>query len=105
MTEPNQAAKAREAVTAREPTLLQAFLPLVFLFALLGTSVYLFADNSAYGGSQISLLLAGGVAAIIAILGALLDVQGRNVLDLADAYQARSDRAGALLAGGDKASR
>ena len=61
MSEPSQAAQARE------PTLLQAFLPLVFLFALLGTSVYLFADNSAYGGSQISLLLAGGVAAIIGI--------------------------------------
>jgi hypothetical protein len=44
------------------------------------------------------------VAAIIAILGALLDVQGRNVLDLADAYQARSDRAGALLAGGESES-
>ncbi|MBW8367791.1 MAG: Na+/H+ antiporter NhaC, partial [Arenimonas sp.] len=61
MTEPTP------AVQAREPTLLQAFLPLVFLFALLGTSVYLFADNSAYGGSQISLLLAGGVAALVGI--------------------------------------
>lgn len=40
------------------------------------------------------------VAAVIAVLASLLDVQGRNVLDLADAYQVRSDRAGALLAGG-----
>lgn len=61
MTEPTP---AREM---REPSLLQAFLPLVFLFAMLGTSVYLFADNSAYGGSQISLLLAGGVAALVGI--------------------------------------
>lgn len=61
MSEPSPAAQGRE------PTLLQACLPLVFLFALLGTSVYLFADNSAYGGSQISLLLAGGVAALVGI--------------------------------------
>lgn len=38
-------------------------------------------------------------AGIIAILASLIDVQGRDVLDLADAYQVRSDRAGALLAG------
>jgi len=42
------------------------------------------------------LLMAAG---IIAILASLIDVQGRDVLDLADAYQVRSDRAGALLAG------
>lgn len=38
-------------------------------------------------------------AAVIAGLTAILDVWGSNVLDLAEAYQARSDRAGALLAG------
>lgn len=38
-------------------------------------------------------------AGVIAVLASLMDVQGRNVLDLADAYQARSDRAGALMAG------
>jgi oligosaccharide repeat unit polymerase len=44
------------------------------------------------------------VAGVIAILASLLDVQGRNLLDLADAYQVRSDRAGALLAGGQSES-
>ncbi len=38
-------------------------------------------------------------AGVIAVLAALMDVQGRNLLDLADAYEVRSDRAGALLAG------
>lgn len=36
---------------------------------------------------------------IIAVFSAIMDTQGRNVLDLADAYQVRSDRAGALMAG------
>lgn len=39
------------------------------------------------------------IAGIIAIFAAVMDIQGRNILDLADAYQVRSDRAGALLAG------
>lgn len=44
------------------------------------------------------------IAGVIAILASLMDVQGRNLLDLADAYQVRSDRAGALLAGGQSDS-
>ena len=44
------------------------------------------------------------IAGVIAMGAALLDVQGRNLLDLADAYQVRSDRAGALLAGGQSDS-
>lgn len=39
-------------------------------------------------------------AAIVAVVCGLLDIQGRNVLDLADAYQVRSSQAAALLAGG-----
>lgn len=39
------------------------------------------------------------IVGVVAILASLLDVQGRNLFDLADAYQVRSDRAGALLAG------
>lgn len=38
-------------------------------------------------------------AAGIAVLACLLDVQGRNLFDLAGAYEIRSDRAGALMAG------
>jgi cell division protein FtsX len=34
-------------------------------------------------------------AGVVAILASLLDIQGRNLFDLADAYQVRSDRAGA----------
>ncbi|MDZ4110455.1 MAG: hypothetical protein U1E18_12765, partial [Brevundimonas sp.] len=39
-------------------------------------------------------------AAGIAVIASILDVQGRNLFDLADAYQMRSDRAGALMIGG-----
>lgn len=39
------------------------------------------------------------IAGIVAMFAAIMDIQGRNILDLADAYQVRSDRAGALLAG------
>lgn len=47
------------------------------------------------------ILMAAGV---IAVLASLIDVQGRNVLDLADAYQLRSDRASALMLGGSSDS-
>ena len=43
-------------------------------------------------------------AGIIAVLTSLLDIQGRDVLDLADAYKVRSDSAAALLAGGQSES-
>ncbi len=43
-------------------------------------------------------------AGTIAILASLLDVQGRDLLNLSDAYQVRSDRAGALLAGSESSS-
>ncbi len=43
-------------------------------------------------------------AGIIAVLSSLLDIQGRDILDLADAYKVRSDSAAALLAGGQSAS-
>lgn len=43
-------------------------------------------------------------AAVIAGLASIIDIQGSNVLNLAEAYQARSDRAGALLAGGESES-
>lgn len=44
------------------------------------------------------------IAAAIAVISSLLDIQGNNVLNLAEAYQARSDRAGALLAGRESES-
>jgi Na+:H+ antiporter, NhaC family len=54
-----------QATQYKEPTLLDAFIPLIVLICLLGSSVYLFADNSSYGPNQIALLFAMGVAAII----------------------------------------
>ncbi|WP_420479196.1 oligosaccharide repeat unit polymerase [Brevundimonas sp. FT23028] len=44
------------------------------------------------------------VAALIAIMASFMDTQGRNLLDLADAYEARSATAGALMSGGQSAS-
>ncbi|MGQ4275893.1 Na+/H+ antiporter NhaC [Pseudidiomarina sp. E22-M8] len=49
----------------KEPSLLQATLPLVVLIFALGGSVYLFGEDSSYGPNQIALWLAGGVAVII----------------------------------------
>lgn len=55
----------------RKPSLLQALTPLLLLAALLGTAVYLFADNASYGANQVALMLAAGVAAIIGIRNGL----------------------------------
>ncbi len=51
----------------RQPSLLQAATPLLFLAVLLALAVYLFADNSSYGANQIALLLATGVAALVGL--------------------------------------
>lgn len=55
----------------RDPSLLQALLPLIFLVAGLASSVYLYGSDSSYGANQIALLLAGGVAGIIGIYNGL----------------------------------
>ena len=51
----------------RTPGLLQALTPLLFLVALLVLGIILFADDAVYGASQIALLLASGVAALIGL--------------------------------------
>ncbi|SKA11159.1 Na+/H+ antiporter NhaC [Novilysobacter spongiicola] len=51
----------------REPSLLQALLPLLLLVLLLGAAVYLYGDNASYGANQVSLMIAGGVAALVGI--------------------------------------
>ena len=38
---------------------------------MLAASVYVFSDNSSYGGNQIALLLAGGIAAMIGLRNGL----------------------------------
>ncbi|MFC7048032.1 Na+/H+ antiporter NhaC [Emcibacter nanhaiensis] len=51
--------------TAREPSLLDAIIPVVFLIILLTTSVLLYQDESSYGPNQIALILAGGIALLV----------------------------------------
>jgi NhaC family Na+:H+ antiporter len=51
----------------KEASLLDALVPILILVCLLGSSVYLFGDNSSFGPNQIALLLAMGIAAIIGI--------------------------------------
>ena len=46
----------------REPTILQALLPIGVLTALLGLAVYLFGADASYGPNQIGLLAATAVA-------------------------------------------
>ncbi|MFC2117853.1 Na+/H+ antiporter NhaC [Bacteroidota bacterium] len=50
----------------RQPSLIQAFIPIVFLICLLGLNVYFFGDDTLSGSNQIGLILATGVAGIIA---------------------------------------
>ena len=70
-TQPAPDATPGSTTAYREPTLWQALLPLIALFAMLAASVYVFADNSSYGGNQIALLLAGGLAAVIGLRNGL----------------------------------
>ncbi|WP_088328481.1 Na+/H+ antiporter NhaC [Lacimicrobium sp. SS2-24] len=51
----------------RQPSMLDALIPIAVLVLLLSSSVILFADDSSYGPNQIALLLAMGVAAIIGL--------------------------------------
>ncbi|NVJ49137.1 MAG: Na+/H+ antiporter NhaC [Gammaproteobacteria bacterium] len=49
----------------KQPSLLDAFIPIAFLIGLLFASVQLYGADSSYGANQIALLLAAGVAALI----------------------------------------
>lgn len=60
-----------EAATVREPSLLQALIPLLALIGMLALSVHLYGDSSSYGANQIALLLAGGLAAMIGVRNGL----------------------------------
>lgn len=51
----------------KQPTLIQAFIPIVLLICLLGLNVYFFGDDTLSGSNQIGLILAAAVAGIIAI--------------------------------------
>lgn len=49
----------------KQPSLLDALIPIISLVLMMGTAVYLFADNSSFGPNQIALLIGTGLAAII----------------------------------------
>ena len=51
----------------RQPTLLDALIPIISLVVMLAMSVYLFGDNSSSGPNQIVLTLGAAIAAIVAI--------------------------------------
>ncbi len=51
----------------KEPTLLDALLPILTLIILLSLSVYLFGADSSYGPNQIALILSAGVAILVGL--------------------------------------
>lgn len=55
----------------REPTLLDALIPLVTLIALLALSVYLYGEDASYGANQIALIICAGIAALISVKNGL----------------------------------
>lgn len=54
-------------MSEKQPSFLDAAIPLVVLIILLSASVYLFADNSSYGPNQIALFMATAVAVVIGL--------------------------------------
>jgi NhaC family Na+:H+ antiporter len=50
----------------REPTLLQSFIPIIFLIILLSINVWIFGDSALDGSNQIVLILSAVVATIVA---------------------------------------
>jgi Na+:H+ antiporter, NhaC family len=51
----------------KQPSMLDASIPLIVLVVLLSASVYLFGDNSSYGPNQIALFMATAVAVVIGL--------------------------------------
>ena len=51
----------------RAPSLLDASIPIVSLIVMLSLSVYLYGSDSSGGANQVALLLAGAIAAVIAV--------------------------------------
>lgn len=49
----------------KAPSIVQALIPLIALILMLGSSVYLFGEDSSYGGNQIALLCAAAIAALV----------------------------------------
>ena len=51
---------------SKDPTIIQAFLPVVFLIIFISVNVFIFGDNALDGSNQIILILSAAVAAIVA---------------------------------------
>jgi len=51
----------------KQPSIIDAMIPIILLVVMMGSAVYLFEDNSSYGPNQISLLIAMGIAATIGL--------------------------------------
>jgi len=56
-----------DQINPKEPSMLDAFLPVISLVALLATAVVYFGNDSSYGPNQIALLVAMGIAVVIGI--------------------------------------
>ena len=48
-----------------KPNLLQCFIPILFLIAMLTINVIIFESDSSYGANQIALIFSAGMAALI----------------------------------------
>ncbi len=59
--------QALDTINPKEPSMLDAFIPVISLVALLATAVVYFGNDSSYGPNQISLLLGMGIAVVIGI--------------------------------------
>jgi len=59
--------QAPDQINPKEPSMLDAFLPVISLVALLATAVVYFGNDSSYGPNQIALLVAMGIAVVIGI--------------------------------------
>jgi NhaC family Na+:H+ antiporter len=53
--------------SVKQATILDALVPIIVLIILLGTSVYLYSDDSSYGPNQIALLFATAIAALVGL--------------------------------------
>ena len=52
----------------KKPSLLQSFIPLIFLVSLLGMNVAFYGDDSLGGANQMALLFSAGVAGVVAMV-------------------------------------
>lgn len=60
-----------ESAPVREPSMLDALVPVVSLIIMLAASVYLYGADSSYGANQIALLLGAGIGIIIGLKNGL----------------------------------